>query len=134
MILSDEEVKERLQSPNNLLNRLRNATTPKPTPIPCLPPTTKDLDLDKDIDEKLAVGKLRETAASIMALSMEALKDKIGEIQKPEKLAQIASEMNKVVQSRKDDEKKIPGQIIVYAPAVINENHFQEILLPNDQG
>lgn len=133
MILSDEEVKQRLQSPNNLLNKLREATTPRPQ-IPCLPPTTKDLDLDKDIDEKLAVGKLRETAASIMALSMEALKDKIQDIQKPEKLAQIASEMNKVVQSRKDDEKKIPGQIIVYAPAVINENHFQEILLPNDQG
>lgn len=133
MILSDEEVKERLQSPNNLLNKLREATTPRPQ-IPCLPPTTKDLDLDKDIDEKLAVGKLRETAAGVMATALAELKNQIPNVQKPEKLAQIAGEMNKIVQSRKDDEKKIPGQIIVYAPAVVNENHFQEILLPNDQG
>lgn len=130
MLLSDEDVQERLESPLNLLNRLRNATTARAT-SPCLPPTTKDLDLN--VDEKLAVGKLRETAAGIMALSLEQLKQRIPEIQKPEKLAQISSEMNKIVQSREADEKRLPGQIIVYAPQVINENHFEEIILPNDQ-
>jgi hypothetical protein len=132
MILSDEELKERLESPLNLLNRLRNATTLKPS-IPCLPPSSKDLGLDNKIDESVAVGKLRETAAGIMALSMEHLKDKIPEIQKAETLARIAGEMNKVVQSRQDDEKKV-AQIIVYAPTVMQENNrFQELILTDEQ-
>lgn len=130
MLLSDQEIEERISSPLNLLNRLRSVTSPKAT-SPCLPPTTKDLDIN--IDEKLAIGKLRETSAGIMALSLEQLKQRIPEVQKPEKLAQIASEMNKIVQSR-PDEKKQAAQIIVYAPQVINENHFEEIVLPNDQG
>lgn len=130
MILSDEDVKERLESPLNLLNRLRKATEPQPpTRIPCLPPTTADLDLN--IDEKIAVGKLRETAAGIMALSMEHLKAKIQDISKPETLARIAGEMNKVVQSRENDDKKI-AQIVVYAPQVIQENHFQELTLTDE--
>lgn len=127
MILSDEELKERLESPLNLLNRLRKATTPK-TQIPCLPPSTSDLNLDTQIDEKVAVGKLRETAVGIMASTLAQLKGRIPEIQKPETLARIAGEMNKVIQSRPDDEKK-SAQIIVYAPSVIQENHFQELTL-----
>jgi hypothetical protein len=130
MILSDEEIQERLESPLNLLNRLRKATTPKSTQIPCLPPpTSKDLGLD--IDEKVAVGKLRQTAAGIMALSLEQLKGRIPDIQKPETLAKIAGEMNKVVQSRQDEDKKT-SQIIVYAPSVIQENNFQELVLVDE--
>lgn len=129
MILSDEDVKERLESPLNLLNRLRKATQPQPTRSPCLPPTSEDLNLN--IDEKVAVGKLRETAAGIMALSLEHLKVKIPEINKAETLARIAGEMNKVVQSRADDDKKV-AQIVVYAPQVIQENHFSELTLTDE--
>lgn len=129
MLLSDEEVQTRLESPLNLLNRLRKATTP--AAIPSLPPTSKDLDLN--VEEKLAVGKLKENAAAIMALSLAELKQRISDIQKPEKLAQIAAEMNKVVISRQDEGKNPPAQIIVYAPSVVNETHFEELVLKDDQ-
>lgn len=128
MLLTDEDVQERLASPNNLLNRLRAASAAKSV-SPCLPPTSDDLNLN--IDEKLAVGKLRENAASIMAMSLSQLKTRLSDIQKPETLARIAGEMNKVVQSRQDEEKKV-AQIIVYAPQVIQENHFGEITLTDD--
>lgn len=127
MLLSDEDVQERLASPLNLLNRLRN--TSSPSQIPCLPPTSSDLGLD--VDAKLAVGKLRETAAGVMATALAELKIQIPNVQKPEKLAQIAREMNNIVQSR-ENEDKTPPQIIVYAPQVIQENHFQELTLTND--
>lgn len=127
MLLTDEEIQERLSSPLNLLNRLRQAATP--SHIPSLPPTTKDLGLD--VESKIAVGKLRENAAEIMALSLAQLKSRIPDIQKPESLARIAGEMNKVVQSRADEDKK-QSQIIVYAPQVIQENHFQELTLRDD--
>lgn len=125
MLLSDDDIQERISSPLNLMNRLRAATA-KRTEIPCLPPTSDDLNLN--IDEKLAVGKLRENAVSIMASAMEQLKGRIPDIQKPETLARIAGEMNKVIQSRQDDDKKA-AQIIVYAPQVIQENTFQELVL-----
>lgn len=129
MLLTDEEIEERLGSPHNLLNRLREACKEKPS-IPSMPaPTSADLGLN--IDEKIAVGKLRETAAGIMALSMEQLKSRIPDISKPETLARIAGEMNKVIQSRQDEDKKT-SQIIVYAPQVIQENHFQELVLADD--
>lgn len=133
MLLSDEEIQERIESPMNLLNRLRQESTPnsRQTNIPGLPPSTKDLGLDDKIDSKLAVGKLRETAAEVMATALRELKIQIPNVQKPEKLAQIAREMNSVLQSR-PDEGKVPPQIIVYAPQVIQENHFQELTLRDD--
>lgn len=130
MLLTDEEVQERLESPLNLMNRLRNASK-APSKSPCLPPNSDDLNLD--IDEKVAVTKLRGTAASIMALSLHELKQRIPEIQKPEKLAQIAAEMNKVLISRQDDkDKSNQPQIIVYAPQIIQESHFQQINLQDE--
>lgn len=128
MLLTDEDIQERISSPLNLLNRLRSATTPR-AEIPCMPPTSKDIGLD--VEGKIAAGKLRDTAANIMGLTLAELQQRIPDIQKPEKLAQIATEMNKIVQSRADEGKKT-SQIIVYAPQVINENHFQELTLVDD--
>jgi hypothetical protein len=133
MLLSDEEIEERLTSPNNLLNRLREATTPK-LPLPGannMPPTSKDLDID--IDAKLAATLIRDKAAVIMASALDELKHRMPDVQKPEKLAAIAAEMNKVLTSRQDQDKVKPSQIIVYAPAVISENHFETILAQNEE-
>lgn len=128
MLLTDEDLQERLESPLNLMNRLRSVSTP--SNIPCLPhPTSKDLNLD--IDNKLAVGKLKETAASVMASALAELKVKIADVGKPKELAAIAESMNKIVQSRANEDK-VPPQIIVYAPQVIQENHFQELTLRDD--
>jgi hypothetical protein len=129
MLLSEDDLQERLESPLNLLNRLRNVTSP--ANIPSLPPSSKDLGLDKTIDEKLAVGKLRETAAGVMSSALAELKVRIGDVSKPRELAMIAKEMNAIVQSR-ENENRIPPQIIVYAPQVIQENHFQELTLTNE--
>lgn len=130
MLLTDEDIQERIESPLNLLNRLRNVTQPR-TGIPSLPPpTTKDIGLD--VEGKLAAGKLRDNAAEIMGLALEELKFRIPEVQKAEKLAQIAVEMNKVLTSRQDENKNPSAQIIVYAPQVIQENHFQELTLTDD--
>ena len=66
-----------------------------------------------------------------MALSLAELRTRISEISKPESLARIAGEMNKIVQTREDEGKK-QAQIVVYAPQLIQENHFQELTLTND--
>ncbi len=127
MILSDEEIQERLESPLNLLNRLKTATSPR---IPCLPPKTEDLDLD--VEEKVAISQLRNKAAAIMSMSLDGLKARIQDVEKPERLARIAAEMHKVVASQEEKDNNRTPQIIVYAPQVIQESHFQEITLRED--
>ena len=130
MLLTDEEIQERLESPMNLLNRLKTATTPK-TGIPTMPPVTSE-DIKLDIPGKLAANGLRDTAARVMGKALKELEVQLPNVQKPEKLAQIATEMNKVLNATQDKDKNPPAQIIVYAPQVIQENYFQELTLKEE--
>lgn len=130
MLLTDEEIQERLESPMNLLNRLKNVTTPK-SGIPTMPPVTSD-DIKLDIAGKIAANTLRDTAARVMGKALQELEVQLPNVQKPEKLAQIATEMNKVLNAQPDKDKNPPAQIIVYAPQVIQENYFEEITLKED--
>lgn len=131
MLLTDEEIQERLESPLNLLNRLRTVSTPKnPVAVPCLPPKTEDLDLD--VEGEVAVSTLRSKAARIMGKALTSLEGRVQDIEKPERLARIAAEMHKVVANTDDPNKTKAAQIIVYAPQVIQESHFQEITLKED--
>jgi hypothetical protein len=129
MLLTDEDIEERINSPLNLLNRLRKTSEPK---IPSMPPTSKDLELD--VEGSIAARNLRGKAAAIMGKVLIELEHRIPDIQKPEKLAQIATEMNKVLNTNKDDDNRKAAQIIVYAPQVVNENHFQEMVVQEDRG
>ena len=128
MLYTDEDVQERVSSPLNLLNRLRTAVNKKPS-TPCLPaPSISDLipDINEKVEENLT--DVRKQASKILTATLKELEARIPDIQKPEKLAQIAVEMNKVLVTRddRDKEDKTP-RVIVYAPQVINENVFETI-------
>lgn len=125
MLLTDEEVQERIESPMNLLNRLKSASQSRPS-SPLLPSSK---DLIENLDEKLQLGTVRSKAAAIMSTALDELKERIPDIEKPEKLAQIAAEMNKVLISRQDERDKPQHQIIVYAPQVIHESNFESIVV-----
>lgn len=132
MILNETEVKERLESPSNLLNRLKaglSSTNPhrkSQINIPSIPPTVDKI-VD-DLEEKLKYGSLKSKASAIMSDAMDSLREKLGEV-KPEKLATIAEQMNKIVSTQldknKDDDNK--PQIIMYAPTFLKEEHFETI-------
>lgn len=125
MVLTDEEVKERIESPLNLLNRLKAASA-SPTRSPSLPPTSEEI--IGDLEDKIKVGKIKNEAAVIMADSLRELKANISNC-KPEKLAEIAERMNKIVSSASERDKEKTNQIIVYAPQVINESYFESVLV-----
>lgn len=128
MLLSDEEVQERIVSPSNLLNRLRNATKAN---SPLLP-VPKSEDLIPNLDGKLTPS-VKKQAADILAEALRELKMRIPDVQRPEKLAQIAAEMNKVLIAREDEDKtKNQPQFIIYAPQVIQESQFQQIVLKEE--
>ena len=120
MILTDDEIQERIESPLNLLNRLKSQLGTQrhhPTSqIPSLPPTSSDI--IEDLEDKIANTTTRSKAVGILNSAMDELSKRIPEVQKPEKLAQIAAEMSKVVsqQDNRNQGNKPLSQIIVYAP------------------
>ena len=125
MLLSDEEIQERIESPLNLLNRLRHASKAN---SPCLPAPTA-ADLIPNLDERIGPD-VKKQAAKIMSSALKELEMRLPDVQKPEKLAMIAVEMNKVLVAQRDKEDNKSGpQIVVYAPQVIQESHFETITL-----
>jgi hypothetical protein len=132
MLLNDDEIKERIESPLNLLNRLRsslnkslNGTTNK-TIHPSLPPKSEDI-ID-DLENKISNSSARSKAMGIMISAMDELKARLPEVEKPEKLAIIAHEMSKVISNQ---DTKATGhstsQIIVYAPQVQSLESYEII-------
>lgn len=135
MILSDDEIQERIESPLNLLNRLRSAVhrhpIGSPTPfipsIPSLPPTAESL-ID-NLEDKIKISSTRSKATGIMHAAMDELEKRMPEVQKPERLARIASDMSRVIsnQDTKGGGGTINSQIIIYAPQVQPLDNFEII-------
>jgi len=128
MILTEEQIQVRIESPMNLLNRLNSLGSAKKNIIPCMPP--KITDVMKDVDEKLASqsNSAKHKALDIMNAAMDELKIRIPEI-KAEKLAAVAGEMNKIVNAENNknrDGVNMP-QIIVYSPTFNQETNYETI-------
>lgn len=134
MILTDEDVQERFESPLNLLNRLKTTLNKVSSNIgsiqhPSLPPKAEDI--VADLEDKLKHSSTRTKATSILMAAMTELERRLPEVQKPEKLAQIATEMGRVISAtddaRRNNGGNINSQIIVYAPQVQKLENFDII-------
>lgn len=143
MILDNTEIQQRIESPLNLLNRLKrvsnshqnnyNQNSIPINQIPSLPPTSDQL--INDLEEKLKYGSIKSKAANIMIAAMDELSLRLPEVQKPERLASIAADMGKVVasQTAKAEETNRIGQIIIYAPQLISEDRYDVIDIRNKE-
>lgn len=130
MILNDTEINERLESPLNLMNRLRLSNKGDEVNHPSIPPKAEDV-ID-ELTEKLNYGSIKSKAANIMISCMDELKARIPEVQKPEKLAAIAESMSKVVNAevkKKDINEDNRPQIVIFAPQVMQENNYSTMVV-----
>lgn len=126
MLLNEEEAITRLSSPLNLINRLRAVTAP--VAIPSLPPKAEDL--IPDLESKIAASRNSTKAAEILSETLDELRVRLPEVIKPEKLASIANDMNRIIHSEAERNKNsnvVQTQVIVYAPQVIQESEFETI-------
>lgn len=125
MILDEIDVKERLESPLNLMNRLRNSlSTPANKSFhPSLPPSSDQI--VKDLEEKIKFGSVKSKAAGIMADCLDELHNKLPELA-PKQLSSVAEQMSKIISNVqvKTADDKTPGQIVIYAPTIVSEEHF----------
>lgn len=126
MLLDDKEVEERIESPINLLNRLKTSLTRTVNShnIPTMPP--KASDVITDLEDKIRDSSTRSKAAGILNSAMDELKNRLPEVQRPEKLAAIAHEMSKIIANHDSNGNRGAGgsQIIVYAPQVHNIEEY----------
>ena len=134
MILSELEVMERVESPMNLLNRLKNLSS-KSAHIPSLPCSLRSQneisssEVIPNLDDKIAFGTAKSKAMNLMNAAMDELNIRLPEVQRPEKLAAIAADMSRIINSaqiKTENDVRI-GQIVVYSPKIVHENHFDVI-------
>jgi hypothetical protein len=136
MIMTETEVAERLESPLNLLNRLRSATNKhsRESQIPSLPPSSTEI--IKDLESKIAFGSIKSKAAGIMTSAMDELKARLPEVQKPEKLAAIAADMGKIVNAENNKNRNGNtniGQILIYCPQRREEDSYNVIDVSSEE-
>jgi len=142
MLLSSEEVDNRLSSPLNLINRLRRVTADREQlvmfgvqpdsrggEVVSLPPSIDSL-ID-GIDERLNVNEIESAAKSILLSSMKELAVRLPEVQRPEKLSTIAADMNKII-AQTHESKMMRNQtnniqVMIYAPKIRDEEQFDSI-------
>ncbi len=128
MILNDDEIKETMESPINLMNRLKHITRPSHSNlIPSLPPSADEI--IEDLEDKLNYGSIKSKAAKIMTAAMTELERRMPEVAKPERLASIAAEMSKVVNASSENKSNDfkGAQIIIYSPTFRSEDAYDVI-------
>jgi hypothetical protein len=146
MILNDNEVNTRLESPLNLLNRL-NRVTSKSTGMELFKSSTSDdeslavfdsasLTTDKidelveDSAKKIKLGIVKSRALNVLHDSLGEIERRIGEVEKVRDLATIAKTANDIL--AEDNKKQTIGQqVIVYKP-IVNDIAKYETLVVNE--
>lgn len=145
MILDKNEIDARLDSPLNLLNRLRKLTSVENKIVtipdgvgradsndsrnqhPSLPP---DIDeLVDNVQDKLATAKCYSGAKEVLAKSINRLNERLEEVDSPVQLSRIATDMGKIVNGFDENKKEKVSNIIpiIYRPVMLTEQSFQVI-------
>lgn len=141
MILDKNEVDARLESPDNLLNRLRRLTGQSqivslpsdsevknsPASSPLIPPPIDEL-VD-NVKDKLATAECYAGAKEVLKDAINGLKLRVFEVDDPVKLSRIATDMGKIVNGFDENKKEKTGRVvpIIYRPVMLTENNFQSI-------
>ena len=141
MILDAEIVKERLDSPDNLMNQLNSFRQTKPsnglfnpnmrqpvsTGISSVPPNIDDL-VDS-VDDKIKLHSIKGKAVDVLDKSLTALSGRINEVDKPGQIAEIAEKMSRIINGKDNskDAGRVQQQLIVWQPILVQENHYEHI-------
>lgn len=152
MLMNDSEIEQRLNSPDNLINRLRSRLNGGFTGLELVTQTSKDnavaelvdksssagidfpdvTDLVENADDKIRASLIQTTASEVLIDTLENLKYRLGEADNPTQLSKIAADMSKVIASIKqstkvDNNLNVNQQVIIYKPVMHTEAHYDAI-------
>lgn len=147
MILEQDEAEDRLNSSDNLLNKLRLATTSDrgvrkdfaemygireaEVVNPVLPPSAEEL--VGSLEDKIQLGLAYAGATNVLNESIAMLSRNLPNVDptKPALLARIAVDMNRIVtginEVRNGGKNQSSTQVIIYRPVMMNENHYETV-------
>lgn len=149
MLMDLIEIEQRLNSPNNLMNVLAAKTVMSTSVIPAntaeetiSPEALREIDailgndgspsvddLVPDALDKIQVNLAQSKALSVLNDSLDQLKLRLVEVEKPKELSRIASDMGKIINSftDKNEDKKRGGNVIIYKPAVAELSNYSVV-------
>ena len=147
MLLTEEEVNARLESPDNLINRLRRVTE-KPTglsifgvptvakPSSCVstPPPVENL--VEDLERRIKTANIHEKALDLLSDSIDELKSRLPEVDSPKALASVAKDMGVIVKNIEQTENERRSlrtssnkiEFVFYAPTILKESDFGPVI------
>lgn len=153
MILTDEQITSRLESPLNLINRLKKLTD-KSNSMDLFIPTGFDVssvrevsvvglnnessavldddsldDIIPDSADKIKMGLVKSKALDVLHDSLSSLHIRLPEIDKVRDLSTIASDMNRILTAEDATKGKINQQVIIYKPIVNDISKYDTLVV-----
>lgn len=139
MLLNEDEVIARLNSPDNLVNRLKAMSVfripdNKPSGVVNVPPPIENL--IEDLDRRVKTASIHEKALDLLSDSISELKNRLPEVDSVKSLASVARDMGVIVKNietienerrtNKSDGPKV--QFVYYAPTILTESDFGPVV------
>lgn len=135
MILNDNEIETRLESPLNLINKL-NSLRPKKSLDIFIPPSEDKRFKEPDefpavvIDEdKIKMGLIKTQATDILHESLTELRGRLGEVSKVKDLSLIAKDMKTILSEDGDSRYKNQNNIVIYKPVVNDISKYETLVV-----
>lgn len=149
MLLEDLEAETRLNSLDNLINKLRPNSqnnnliardaspavidiiperNTKKIEIPSLPPSAESL--VEDLEQKLRKQSIKNLATDVLEHSLEALRNRLDEVEKVRDLSKIAGDASKILKEidpPKEEDLRAKNQVIIYKPVMVTESHYNSV-------
>lgn len=146
MLMNKNDAESRLNSPVNLINRLRGATegainnsnkiitipataqenAKVPSAVLTIPPEAESLVID--LKHKIKLAGVKGKAVDVLDGALDELANRVHDIENVSKLGTIADIMNRIANGA--DGKANHGhmnQLVIWQPIMIQENHYESI-------
>lgn len=137
MLLNTEQLNNRLDSPNNLINRLRHnksngielfGAVSKSSRAELIIPVLPSSELD-EVEREIKNGLVKSKAREILGDSLNYLHRELPNVDSSRELSNIAQSMSKIIESfepKKDSHT--PGNLVIWKPVMVNENHYESVI------
>lgn len=150
MLMTNEEINSRLNSSDNLINKLKsliNGDHHKSSIIDVTPttptvnsPSNKDeaseipavSELIENAQDKIKIALAQTKALDVLNNTLDELSLRVVEAEGPKDLSRIASDMSKIVTGIRtaENKKDVPtSQVIIYKPVMALESHYQTVVV-----
>jgi hypothetical protein len=145
VLLNQVETEARLNSPSNLMTRLRllknttkdislftggvvnNSCSNSEPSSPSLPQSAEQV--TAELEEQIKDGLIKSTARKVLGDSLELLSIRLPEIDKARDLSRVATDMGRIINdlTPKQEENHNHQQVIIYRPVINQESHYQSV-------